>query len=81
VVVGKTSDHVSSVFLLEATKKGELRRKKKISGVGARNGGFCPWDFGGTNISKPKSRRFEGVKQGEFRKNSSHPLISSTKGG
>jgi hypothetical protein len=80
VVVGKTSD-VSSVFLLEATKKGELTREKKISGVGARNGCFRPWDFGGTNISTPKSRRFEGVKQGEFRKNSSHPLILSTKGG
>ncbi len=80
MVVGKTSD-VSSVSLLEATKKGEITQEKKISGVGARNGCFRPWDFGGTNITPPKSRRFEGAKWGEFRKNSSYPLISSTKGG
>ncbi len=31
MVVGKTSD-VSSVFLLEATKRGELARKKNFGG-------------------------------------------------
>ncbi len=64
---GINSD-VSSVFLLEASIQGELSQKRKISGVDASVGCFCPWDFGGTRKSEPKLRRSEGVEQGEFRK-------------
>ena len=53
MVEGKTSD-VSSVSPLEATKKGERAQGKKISGMDARLGCFCPWDFGGTRITEPK---------------------------
>ena len=67
--------------LLEARNLSELARKKNIPGVDTSVGWFWPWEFGGTTKSRLKSSRSEEDDRGEFRKKSSHPLISSTKGG